>query len=127
MKTLFLSLLTFAAVGFSQEKEIQLSEIGEAFNTMNEATSFVVKINPGDVLPLGFRVSGDVLGLENPPENGVIKALQPLYVKVVPTFLFSKDKKDWKNFESFFTGELGVSVGANGSPNGEVYFRIERR
>jgi|GEM_PF-5366121 hypothetical protein len=127
MKTLFLSLLTFAAIGFAQEKEVPLSDIGEAFQRMNEATSFVVKINPGDVLPLNFHISGGVLKLENPPENGVIKALQPLYVKIEPNFLFSTDKKEWKSFESFFTGEFGVAVGSHGNPNGEISFRLEKR
>lgn len=123
MKTLFLSLLTFTAIGFAQEKEISLSEIGEAFQTMSEATSFVVKINPGDTLPLNFQLSGGVLGFENPPQNGAIKALQPMYVKIEPNFLFSTDKKEWKGFESFFTGQLKAAVGANG----EISLNLQRR
>lgn len=127
MKTLLMSLLTFAAVGFSHEKEIPLSEIGSALQSLNETSSFVVKINPGDVLPLDFHMSGNVLGLENPPQNGAIKALQPLYLKVEPNFLFSADKKEWKSFESFFTGQLGVTVGSHGNPNGEISFRLDKR
>ncbi|QVL56738.1 MAG: hypothetical protein KFB93_04965 [Simkaniaceae bacterium] len=127
MKTLILSLLTLSAASFATEKEVSLNEIGHALSQLNDATSFIVKVAPGDELPLNFRMSGDVLGLENPPENGKIKALQPLYVKVEPSFLFSTDKKEWKSFESFFTGQLGVSVGSNELSTGEIYLDLQKR
>ncbi len=123
MKYLILSLLALTATSFAVERELSLSEIGEVFGEMNEATSFVIKVNPGDTLPLNFRMSGDVFGLESPPENGRIKALQPLYVKVEPSFLFSTDKEEWKPFESFFTGRLGASVGSSG----EIALDLQKR
>lgn len=123
MKTLLFGLITFATVGFSHEKEIPLSDVGAAFQAMSDATSFVVKVNPGDTLPLNFHLSGDILGFENPPQGGAIKALQPLYVKIEPNFLFSTDKNEWKTFESFFTGQLGAAIGENG----EVSLNLQRR
>ncbi|MCP5504332.1 MAG: hypothetical protein H7A41_04175 [Chlamydiales bacterium] len=127
MKTLILSLIALTATSFANEKEVSLQEIGHAFSELSEATSFIVKVSPGDELPLNFRMSGDVLSLENPPENGKIKALQPLYVKVEPSFYFSTDKKEWKSFESFFTGQLGVSLGSNQSASGEIYLDLQKR
>jgi len=127
MKGLILSLLALTATTFANEKEISLQEVGQAFSELTDATSFIVKVSPGDELPLNFRMSGDVLSFENPPENGKIKALQPLYVKVEPNFYFSKDKKEWKSFESFFTGQLGVSLGSNQSASGEIYLDLQKR
>lgn len=127
MKALILSLLILSTVSFAAEKEVSLSEIGRVFSELSNATSFIVKVNPGDELPLSFRMSGDVLGLENLPENGTIKALQPLYIKVEPSFLFSTDKKEWKPFESFFTGQLGVSIGSNQLTSGEIYLDLQKR
>ena len=127
MKILILSLLALSTAAFATEKEVSLREIGPAFSELTQATSFIIKIDPGDELPLSFRMSGDVLGLENPPENGKIKALQPLYVKVEPSFSFSTDKKEWKSFDSFFTGQLGVSIGSNESSSAEIYLDLKKR
>ena len=127
MKGLILSLIALTATTFANEKEVSLQEIGQAFSELTNATSFIVKVYPGDKLPLNFRMSGDVLSLENPPENGKIKALQPLYVKVDPNFYFSTDKKEWKSFESFFTGQLGVYLGSNQSTTGEIYLDLQKR
>lgn len=127
MKTLLFGLLTLAAAGFAHEREVSLSEVGEAFHLFNEASSFVVKVKPGDTLPLNFAMSGDVLRLENAPQNTAVKALQPMYVKIEPNFLFSTDKKEWKSFESFFTGQLNASVGSNGESSGEISLTLKKR
>lgn len=127
MKYLTLSLIALATSCFAHEKELSLRDIGDALSSVNELSSIIVKINPGDELPFQFRLSGDVLQLENAPEHGRIKAIQPLYIKVEPQFLFSQNKKDWKSFESFFTGELGVSAGTKDNLSGEIHLDLHKR
>ena len=127
MKKLALALLALSTTLFAHEKEISLSEIHEALAPINEMSSLVIKVNPGDVLPIHFRMSGDVLQLDHTPENGTIKAKEPLYIKIEPSFLFSQDKQEWKSFESYFTGMLGVSVGQEALPSGEIFLDLNKR
>ncbi|MCB1111023.1 MAG: hypothetical protein KDK64_08570 [Chlamydiia bacterium] len=127
MKKLIFALLATATTVMAHEKEISFSELHEFLPTVNEITSVVIKVNPGDELPLQFSLSGDLLKLEHTPENGTLKALEPLYIKLEPSFLFSQDKKDWKSFESFFTGMLGVSVGKEASTTGEIFLELKKR
>ena len=127
MKKLTLTLLALTTTIFAHEKEIALSEIHEALAPMNDMSSLIIKVNPGDVLPIHFQMSGNVLQLEHTPENGTIKAREPLYIKIEPFFLFSQDKKEWKSFESYFTGILGVSVGSKSLPSGEIFLDLNRR
>ena len=126
-RLIFCLLLAIAAVGFAEGKEISIHEIGHAFSELENISGFTVKIMPGDELPLSFQMSGDVLSLETPPENGKIKALQPLYVKVEPSFYFSTDKREWKPFESFFTGQLGVSIASNQDASGEISLDLKKK
>lgn len=127
MKKLLLTLLAVGTTAFAHDKELNLSEIHEVLSDMEQISSVIIKINPGDELPLRFSLSGDVLKLEHTPENGTLKAIEPLYIKVEPSFLFSQDKKEWKSFESYFTGMLGVSVGKEASPTGEIFLNLQKR
>ena len=92
-------------------------------------SEIVLKIDVGDEIPLEFCLGGDMISLKNKVENGLITALKPLYIKVEPNFLFSKDKKDWHSFETFFTGNLSVSLSSEESlnPSGKISFELNKR
>ncbi len=127
MKKIAFALLALTTTLMAQEKEISLAEIHEALSPMEDITSLIIKVNPGDALPIQFRMSGDVLQLEHAPENGAIRAKETLYIKIEPSFLFSQDKEEWKPFESYFTGMLGVSVGSDGLTSGEIHVDLNKR
>ncbi|WP_316356269.1 hypothetical protein [Candidatus Neptunichlamydia sp. REUL1] len=59
--------------------------------------------------------------------KNVLNAKEPLYIKIEPSFLFSQDKQEWKSFESYFTGMLGVSVGSEALPSGEIFLDLNKR
>ncbi len=128
MKHFILGFLALTACCFASEKEISLAEAGESYFPLFGAFDHVVKINPGDEVPFTCKVEGDVLALEDFPETGKVKARMPLYMKIQPIFLFSTDKENWESFEGFFTGRVGVSLGANGEiPFSEFYAEVNKR
>ena len=127
MKQLAILFLSLSALTFAQEKEVPLSEVHEILDPLNDATSFIIKVEKGDELPIHFRMSGDVLDLGMSSVDGTIKAKEPLYIKIEPSFLFSEDKESWKPFETYFTGELGASLSGEIAPLGEFFLRLNKR
>ena len=126
-KVLLTSILGIALPLISMAQEVSLQEIGPL---LSEISEIVLKIEAGDELPLEFNIGGDIISLKSNPENGVITALQPLYIKVEPNFLFSMDNKKWHSFETLFTGNLSVSVPSsdeNLNPSGKISFEVYER
>ncbi|MCB1107052.1 MAG: hypothetical protein KDK76_03035 [Chlamydiia bacterium] len=127
MKKFALTLITLSTSLFAQEKELSLSELSEIGSTLSDITSLVIKINPGDTLPINFHLSGDVFEIENGGESKMVRAKEPLYIKLEPQFLFSTDKKEWKPFESYFTGTASVSIGKDGTSEGGISLDLNKR
>jgi hypothetical protein len=76
-----------------------------------ETVNCIVHIQKGDVIPLSFDLSGEVLSFKEKPGNGEILALKSFFVKIKNgEFSFSHDKEAWKSFEKFFGGKLYVGL-----------------
>lgn len=127
MKALLLGLTAITACCFAQDKEVSLNELGDILPAVQEYSSLVLRVNPGDTLPIHFDVGGTVLALEGAESGGRIVAKEPLYIKIEPSFLFSQDKKEWKPFETFFTGMVGASLTSTGETAGALSLQLNKR
>ena len=127
MKKFIPLFLLLSSLAFTHEKEVSLSEVQDILNPINDATSFIIKINKGDELPIHFKMSGDAFDFGVSSLNASLKAKEVLYIKIEPSFLFSDDKKNWKSLESYFTGELGAKICGENAPEGEFSLNLNRR
>lgn len=121
-----LSLSTLSAQSFVPLQPATLSDIGfqivslPAFNEemledffTGQSPNIILECSQGMALPFRLNVGGEFLSLKQ-PEN------KPYQLEVVKTFyticldedlfLFSNDLEDWREFEDFFTGLVGITL-----------------
>lgn len=86
---------------------------------------FVLECSEGSVLPFNLSLKGEFLALEIEDTYSKVKVLKTCFIKrLEDTFLFSIDLQNWKDFQEFFTGVIGVSLSVEeGTPT--VGFNIE--
>jgi hypothetical protein len=72
----------------------------------------ILECSEGTTLPLNILLSGQYLELEStelPPYT--LKIVKTCYLKFIEEdVVFSSDLKEWKNFQQFFTGTIGLSL-----------------
>ena len=91
---------------------IRLSEITEEmiqdFFT-GKRSQWVLECPEGSVLPFHFSVKGEFLAVEDTWSE--VKVLKNCFIKRLnDKFLFSTDLQQWKEFQNFFSGKIGVAL-----------------
>lgn len=113
--------LTLVSGGFSADccKELNRGSQVVSLSEVNQETiesffagesKFILECTRGFRLPLKFLVNSEFLAVksETSPEIEILKTCYLWYVD--GEFLFSTDLEEWKNFQEFFTGNLGISL-----------------
>lgn len=72
------------------------------------STPFIVECPEGSMIPINIYIKGDFLDQESAPTLN-LKIRKTCYIKnFQSSLLFSLDKANWRDFQEFFTGSLGV-------------------
>jgi len=95
---------------YTYDEIISLENQEDLCNT----TGFVLRIDPGQKIPLRFVLDGSVFSFEGDGNIGTLTAKQTTYIKFVfgqdEDLLFSLDGVNWKEFEEIFTGKTSVML-----------------
>lgn len=117
----YVALVLFGGVLFGEEisplSEYTLDDTTLPLYQMERGKiNYIIHIKEGDVIPIQFNLSGDILTFKEQPHGGEIIALQSCFIKHVNgEFSFSLDKVIWKSFNDFIGGEIKASIGADDS------------
>lgn len=71
-------------------------------------TPFILECSEGSMIPINIYIKGDFLDQESASTLN-LKIRKTCYIKnFQSSLLFSLDKANWRDFQEFFTGSLGV-------------------
>jgi len=71
----------------------------------------ILECTEGSNLPLYLSLKGEFLALEGEAPSIKIRVLKTCFIKCQKeSFFFSSDLENWKEFDEFFTGEVGVCL-----------------
>src|SRR4029077_21026346 len=109
------------------ESKSHIMDLGDQIVTLSELTKervedffagkrseFILECTEGAILPFKLSFQGDFFALADDEVSLAIKILKTCYIKCIDeTFFFSTDLQNWKGFQEFFTGMMGVSLDVN--------------
>ena len=109
MKTFILSVLASTCL-LASTHTFTINEIASllADGESDELTEMTVNVQPGK-FSFEFEAAGDVF--ETTGKGNQIKIKEPFFVRILGEDIqFSNDEETWRDFDDFFTGQVGFSL-----------------